>query len=807
MSYVRELRAKFTAGADGFRDTVQGMKGDMQDMGKETTNQTNSMNDGFGKLAVTVAKYVGAYMGIKAVVGFMKDNVELTKERTDLMHKEASAYGWNMEQMEKNEAIAKRLHKVNTDGYEGIIPVLGKVQSRLELQGETLEKQTQQFMDFAKVTGQDNVATAESWMNIQKKLNLDLDKTNDLMDYLIGVQRATGVSASDLQRVIESEGQAFEMAGLSVEEATAYIGEFAKAGVGVDESAKAIKKSVLTLGKDGFNDLIKNIKNAKTETEALELAQEGFGAKMAMDLLPAIQRGQIDFEGLMERVGDTSGALADASSKFDKQFGERMELLRKKYIVPFKETLGDLIFNVIDKGVAFIEKNEAVISKVLAGAFDTVQVAVNAVTPVLKWFVDNMNWLLPIIGSITLALGTYKAYILALKVPMLVMTAVTKAKALAVAGLNTALAMNPIGIVIALIVALVAIFIYAWKNSETFRDIIIGVWEKIKEGAEFVWNFIKDLFISTLEFIWFLVTSVIGGIQTFIEGVWNAIKFITQAVWEGIKAYFIFMFEFYKNLFTTIFNIILGIVSAVWNGIKVITEFVWNLIVAVLTGVFNAIVGSVQWWVNTIRSVIEFAWNTIRNVTSAIWNGIVSVISSVIDGIRGVVQSGFSTVQSVVTNIMNSIGKVVGSIWDGIVSGIKGSINLIIRALNGMIGGMNRIRFDVPSWVPVIGGKGWGFNLGNIKELWRGTKNFMDDVALVGEQGPEIVRMGRGSEVVPNHRLGEFMRGNAEEGGEEGETTIHIENMIVRNDDDIRKIAKELDELRTRRTKPKGVFA
>lgn len=78
-------------------------------------------------------------------------------------------------------------------------------------------------------------------------------------------------------------------------------------------------------------------------------------------------------------------------------------------------------------------------------------------------------------------------------------------------------------------------------------------------------------------------------------------------------------------------------------------------------------------------------------------------------------------------------------IWDGIVGGIKGSINKIISAMNGMIRGMNKLQMDVPSWVPLIGGKKWGFNIPQIPALAEGGIVNRPTLALIGEAGPEKV--------------------------------------------------------------------
>ena len=70
--------------------------------------------------------------------------------------------------------------------------------------------------------------------------------------------------------------------------------------------------------------------------------------------------------------------------------------------------------------------------------------------------------------------------------------------------------------------------------------------------------------------------------------------------------------------------------------------------------------------------------------------------------------------------IFNATRDKILSIWDGITTGIKDSINYIIKAINAFIGGMNKISFNVPDWVPGIGGNSFGISIPKIPILGAG---------------------------------------------------------------------------------------
>ncbi|MEU0084890.1 hypothetical protein [Streptomyces sp. NPDC006274] len=77
------------------------------------------------------------------------------------------------------------------------------------------------------------------------------------------------------------------------------------------------------------------------------------------------------------------------------------------------------------------------------------------------------------LGIIVLAVKAYNLYVR-------IAAAVTRAWAIAQGIFNAVMMLNPVGLVIAAIIALVAIVVIAYQKSETFRDIVQAVWTTLK---------------------------------------------------------------------------------------------------------------------------------------------------------------------------------------------------------------------------------------------------------------------------------------------------------------------------------------
>lgn len=137
--------------------------------------------------------------------------------------------------------------------------------------------------------------------------------------------------------------------------------------------------------------------------------------------------------------------------------------------------------------------------------------------------------------------------------------------------------------------------------------------------------------------------------------------------------------------------------------LKKVDDFLQNVFVTDWTNIFGPVLGSV---LNAFMKNVENIWNAVKRI-----------LNGVIDFVRGVFTGDWERAWMGVQNIF-------GGIFDGMIALAKAPINAIIGllnaaigAINGMIDGINQLSFDVPSWVPLLGGKSWGFDLPHIPQI------------------------------------------------------------------------------------------
>lgn len=171
---------------------------------------------------------------------------------------------------------------------------------------------------------------------------------------------------------------------------------------------------------------------------------------------------------------------------------------------------------------------------------------------IYDFFRDNFSTIGPIIGTIITAMYTYKAVMIASAIysKALAIAETVKAGAMAAGtgtvnlmtiaqwAWNAAMTANPIGVVITLIAALVAVVIVAYNKCETFRKIINRVWEWIKKLAGSIkplWELLKStsitIAIGYFETYKAIILGVVGAVNSLWDGITNLFGAV-KSLWE-----------------------------------------------------------------------------------------------------------------------------------------------------------------------------------------------------------------------------------------------------------------------------------
>lgn len=276
---------------------------------------------------------------------------------------------------------------------------------------------------------------------------------------------------------------------------------------------------------------------------------------------------------------------------------------------------------------------------------------------------DPTSWaaLGKMLGVVLMTAIGIKAAFLAYHGVMLVVSVATKAWAAAQWLLNAAMNANPIGLVIALVVALAAAAGWVIANWDEISAWWGNLWSGIADWAGEKW----DAIVGFITGAW---DAIIGGIAGFgasilsgLQGAWDAVSEAASAAWDGVN----------------------GLVSGAWD----------------------AIVGGLSGFGASLLAGITAAWNAVleffgglnlfesgAKLLGTFIDGIKSMASSVVDSVSGVLAKvreylPFSDAHvGPLSQLTLSGSRMMSTLAEGVSSGQGGLVSTVSGALSSVGG-------------------------------------------------------------------------------------------------------------------------
>lgn len=252
---------------------------------------------------------------------------------------------------------------------------------------------------------------------------------------------------------------------------------------------------------------------------------------------------------------------------------------------------------------------------------------------------------------------------------------------------------GPIAAVIAIVIACTAAVIDLWNNNEQFRTAVINIMNNIMSVLKTLWEVI--------------VKPILDSIIDLLLSVWHD---ALVPLWNAFKQFV---------------NIVTQVVSQIITVIQPLVTWFIKKFGPPIANVIKDVI-------NVLKNIIQFVKNVFTGNWRGAWNNVVSIFRTIFNRIVGYAKT--------------PINSVIGFV-NGMIAAVEGGVNSVISALNS-------ISVTVPKWVPGVGGKHFGFDLGyvglgRIPMLAKGG-TLLNGMAMVAEAGPELLlQQGNSTKVVP----------------------------------------------------------
>ena len=543
------------------------------------------------------------------------------------------------------------------------------------------------------------------------------EATTQLNSMFNQLGKSTTVVSKALKKVSGESFQDLMKQGKSVGDVIKILNDYAKSsGQNLNDLFSDVEagKAAMSIanGGDQFNDFLNQMANSAGSTdEAVKKMEETTGFK----LNKALNQGK----NAMIEFGDTMSPVISAGANALSLLSTALQHLtntQKTWIVGlgagFVALNGGLF--AFSKMASVVSTNINMFKKAGKGIKDFVT-GVKDGTSKISPFLNAMKSVGSVIGENTkkLALNTAGiakniamktadiAKTVALTTAKLAQATATKTVEVAQTALNIVMNMNPIGLILISITALIAGLVLLYTKCDWFRNLVNKMFAEIKTGFTTLLTITKQVF-----------TTIITSITAFGSMLWSKVGFIFTNMWTIIK-------DIFAGGLLLLLDLVTGNFTLLKSDLQVILESISNSFTNILTGIKT---GAVQ-----IFTAIKTA--IIAKVTELKNNAVQSFITlkdNVINTVINLKNSAVSTFE----NIKNSIITTAENAKNGIIQGFSnmknGAINIIYSLKNGAINVFESILnffYTLPSRLYSIGSQMFSSMRNGVTGSIYGVKN------------------------------------------------------------------------------------
>lgn len=550
-------------------------------------------------------------------------------------------------------------------------------------------------------------------MDYLTAFGLEADQAGRMADVLSYAQANSNTTTEMLGEAFKNCAVNAHNAGMSLEETTAILSKFADAGLKGSEGGTALNAIIRDMTQKMKNGAIQ-IGNTKVQVQDangnfremtdiiadVDKATEGMGdAQKTAALMTTFTADSIKGMGILCNTGadsieeftkkleNSNGTAEKMSNMMNQNLSGALKTLSSAWEA-LQLSLGDstgplsLLVGLLTKLLLAIKNLPAPVKQVIV-TLALLAATIGPTLLIIGKMIQAWVKMKETIGILRSGFGLLRGVLSGLPSVFGIIQGVVSTVGGALSSLWAVLMANPIILVIGIIAALVAAFIYFWNTSESFRQFWINLWETIKTAAVNAWNTIGTFFTAT-------VPQWISNIGTWFsqlpETIWYWLCFaVSYAVlWVaqmGQKAY-----EAGSKFVQNVITFIQQLPGRIWTWLTTTISRVGSWVVQMASRAQQA--GS-----RFLNGVSTF----IQQLPGRVWSFLVSTISRVISFAANFAQKGREAAQRFKDNIINGISSLPGrmvsigsNIIHGIITGITNAAgnlfstmqNIASRALN-----------------------------------------------------------------------------------------------------------------------------
>lgn len=593
------------------------------------------------------------------------------------------------------------------------------------------------MMSLAAASGEELGAVSDIVTDGLTAFGLEAGESGRMADVLAAASANANTDVTGLGNAFKYVAPVAGSLGFTMEDTSKAIGLMSNAGIKGEKAGTALRTMMTNLAKPtkamqgamdelgiSITDQDGNMKSldeimgelrgsfsGMTEEQKANYAATIFGKEAMSGALAVINASEEDYNQLGDAINNSTGEAQRMADQMEDGLPGALNRLRSTWeetMLQINEAIAPVLEKVVEFAIKVIQKFQGmsdgmkrfiVIAGAVAAAIGPILIAGGTL---LMWIGGLMKTLGPVISALSKFSGIAK-------------------------GLGAVLAAitSPVGLTVLAITGLATAFGIAYTKSETFRNVVSGALNGVKEVVlivkDAIVGFVQNLFenikmfweengesvLNAFKNIWNAILQAVQFVVPAIELLFKGLMLVIQLVWENIKGVITGALDVIMGTVKIFTGVFTGDFSSMWEGVKQIfsgaIQVVWNVFSLLFYGRIIKGVGSlVKIFSGSIKglwtSVVGFFKNmftgSVNQVTN-MYNRVVNIgnlirsgFSKVIDAMRNRVVSLFRamytrTVEHI-SNMFKRVTGIGGNIRDGLSKAISGAKTRVVELFKTM---------------------------------------------------------------------------------------------------------------------------
>lgn len=413
--------------------------------------------------------------------------------------------GASGEALQEMKGIAENLATSIPTNFETAGVAIGEINTRFGATGELLEDLSARFIKFSDLNGTDLTNSIDQAQKALSAFGLRAEDAGGLLDILNDTGQKTGASMDSLLAGLIQNGTAFQEMGLSIEQATVFMGQMETSGANSETVMQGLRKALKNATAEGIplnqalSELQDTILNGTDSVDGLTAAYDVFG-KSGDQIYAAIKNGTLDLNALAISAEDASGSVSktfestlDPADKWTtalnqaKIAGADLGAVIQQAALPMLEKLSGFIQTLTEKFRGLTPEQQETIVKIAA-----VVAAIGPALIIIGKLVAGIGSVISILGTIVGVLG------------------------------------GPVTIAIT---AIIATGVLLYKNWDTIREKAT----QLKQWVSDKWTALKTSVVNTATTMKDNVTNRINTMKENVSNKFSDMKNVALEKFEAIK--------------------------------------------------------------------------------------------------------------------------------------------------------------------------------------------------------------------------------------------------------------------------------